>query len=77
MLLTNTQVLRLCKACTNGYSANIKLSKTQLNTIGQLLKISLSLTKNILKPLAKSVLMPLRLKSEAIATYSTIQKNIF
>ena len=77
LLLTNTQVSRLFKAFTNGYSANTKLSKTQLNTIGQLLKTGLSLTKNILKPLAKSVLMPLRLTSAAIATYSTILKNIF
>ena len=35
-LLTNTQVLRLCKALANGSSANIKLSKTQLQKVGQL-----------------------------------------
>ena len=34
-LLTNTQVLRLCKAFANNSSANIKLSKTQLDKIGQ------------------------------------------
>ena len=28
LLLTNTQVLRLCRALTNNSSANIKLSKT-------------------------------------------------
>ena len=29
LLLTNTQVLKLCKAFSNGSSANIKLSKSQ------------------------------------------------
>ena len=35
LLLTNTQVSRLCKAFANNYSANIKLSKTQLHKIVQ------------------------------------------
>ena len=35
LLLTNTQVLRLCKAFPNNSSANIRLSKTQLHKIGQ------------------------------------------
>ena len=30
LLLTNTQILRICKAFANGSSANIKFSKTQL-----------------------------------------------
>ena len=34
-LLTNTQVLKLCKAFANNSSANIKLSKTQLHKIVQ------------------------------------------
>ena len=66
MLLTNTQVSKLCKAFANGSSANIKLSKTQLHKIGQsggflgrplgpLLKTGLPLIGNVLKPLAKSV----------------------
>ena len=69
LLLTNTQVSRLCKAVANNSSANIKLSKTQLHKVGQsrgflgrllvlLLKTGLSLIKNVLKPLAKSVLIP-------------------
>ena len=33
-LLTNTQVSNLRKAFANNYSANIKLSKTQLHKIG-------------------------------------------
>ena len=64
-----TQVSRIGKAFANGSSANINLSKTQLSRIGQLvgflgrfleilLKPGLSLTKNVLKPLVKSVLIP-------------------
>ena len=70
LLLTNRQVFRLRKAFANGLSANIKLSKTQLHNIGQtggflsrllgpLSKTGLPLMKNVLKPLAKSVLIPL------------------
>ena len=33
LLLTNTQVSKLCKAFANGSSANVKLSKTQLHKI--------------------------------------------
>ena len=36
LLLTNTQVSRLCKIFTNNSSANIKLSKTQFHKIGKL-----------------------------------------
>ena len=36
LLLTNTQMSRLCKAFPNDFSANIKLSKAQLHKIGQL-----------------------------------------
>ena len=35
LLLTNTEVLRLCKTFVNGSSANVKLWKTQLHKIGQ------------------------------------------
>ena len=35
LLLTNAQVSKLRTAFVNGSSANIKLSKTQLNKIGQ------------------------------------------
>ena len=35
LLLTNTQVPKLGKAFTNGSSANMKFSKTQLHRIGQ------------------------------------------
>ena len=35
LLLTDTQVLEICKAFTNGSSANIKFSKTQLSKMIQ------------------------------------------
>ena len=88
LLLTNTQVSRLRKAFKNGPSANIKLSKTQLHNIGQsrgflgrllgqLLKTGLLLMKNLLKPLAKSVLIPLQLTVSASATDAAIKKENF
>ena len=88
MLLTNTQVLRLCKAFANGSSANIKVSKTQLYKIrqsrgflgrllGPLLKTDLPLMKNVLKPIAKSVLIPLGLRAAALATDAAIHLKMF
>ena len=85
-LLTNTQVPRLHKAFANNSSANIKLSKTQLYKIRQsggflgrllrpLLKTGLPLMKNVLKPLAKSVLIPLGLT--VAVTDAAIPKKIF
>ena len=88
LLLTNTQVSSLRKAFANGSSANIKLSKTQLHKIGQsggflgrllgpLLKTGLPLMENVLKPLAKSILIPLELTAAAAATDAAIHKNMF
>ena len=84
MLLTNTQVSRLCKAFENNSSANINLSKTWLQKIGQsgrflglLLKAELSLIGNLLKPLAKSVLISLGLTAAASATDAAIHKKMF
>ena len=45
--------------------------------LGPLLKNVLPLSKNSLKSLVKSVLMPLRLTRAASATDAAIQKNIF
>ena len=69
LLLANRQVLNLRKAFANNSSANIKLSKTLLSKmiqsgflstlLGPLLKTGLPLISNIIKPLAKSVLIPL------------------
>ena len=68
-------------------STDIKLSKTLLPKIiqsggflGRLLallpKIGLPLIKNVIKPLAKSVLIPLGLTSAASAADATIHKKI-
>ena len=83
LLLTNTQVSTPRKAFANDSSANMKLSKTQLHKIGQLggflgrllgslLKTGLPLIGNALKPLAKSVLIPLGLTAVASATDAAI-----
>ena len=88
MLLTNTQVSKLRKAFANNSSANIKLSKTQLHKIRQsggflgrlsepLLKSGLPLMKNVYKPLAKSVSIPLGLTAAASATDAAVHKTIF
>ena len=69
LLLTNRQVSNICKAFANNSSIDIKLSKTQLSKmiqsggflgrlLGPSLKTGLPLTKNVSKPLAKSVLIP-------------------
>ena len=86
LLLTNTQVSRLCKAFVINSSANIKLSEIQLDKIGQsggflgrllgpLLKTGLPLSKNVLEPLAKGVLIPLGLIAAVSATYEAIHKK--
>ena len=86
LLLTNTQVSKLCKAFANNSSTNITLSKTQLHKLrqsggflgkrlGPLLKTGLPLTKNVFKLLAKSVLIPLRLTAAASAADAAIQKK--
>ena len=36
LLLTNTQVSKICKAFKNGSTTNIKFSKTQLSKLAQL-----------------------------------------
>ena len=86
LLLTNTQISGIRTASAKGSSANIKLSKNQLHKIGQsgaflgrlwgpLLNSGLPLIGNILKPLAKRFLIPLRLTATASATDATIHKK--
>ena len=86
--MTNTQVSKLRKAFANNSSANIKLSKTQWHKKGQsegflgrllgsLLKTVLPLMRNILKPFAKSVLIPLGLTAAASAADQAIHKKMF
>ena len=88
LLLTNTQVSKLRKAFSNNPSANIELSKPQLHKIeqsggfsgrllGPLLKTGLPLMKNVLKLLAKSVLIPLGLTAAASVTVAAIYKKMF
>ena len=88
LLFTNTQASRLCKVFANNYSANKKLSTTQIHKIGQsegflgrllgsLIKTRLPLIANILKPLAKSVLIPLGLTAAASLTDAAIHKKMF
>ena len=78
LLLTNTQVLRLCKAYANNSSVDIKSSGWFLGKLlGSLLKTDLPLMKSLLKPLAKSVLIPLGLTAAASVTDAAVQNNIF
>ena len=88
LLLTNKPVSKLRKAFANNSSANIKLSKTQLHKTGQsggflgrllgpFLKTGLPLIGNVLKPLAKSILIPLGLTAAASATDAAIHKKMF
>ena len=87
LLLTNRQVSNLRKAFANQSSADVKLSKTQLSKmiqsggflgrlLGSLLKNGLPLIKNVIKPLAKSVLIPLGLTAAASAADAGIHKKI-
>ena len=77
-----------CKAFANNSLPNIKLSKNQLNRIlqsgefldrlfGPQLKTGLSLIGNVLKSLAKSVLMPWGLTAAAAVTNPAIHKKMF
>ena len=82
VLLTNIQVSRLRKYFANNLLADIKLSETQLHKTGQsggffggpLLKTGLPLMKNVFKPLAKIILLPLGLTTAASSTDAAVQK---
>ena len=87
LLLTIRQVADLRKASVNYLSTDIKLSKTQLSKkiqsgeflgrlLGPLLKTGLTLIKNVIKPLAKSVSFPLGLTTAASAADAGIHKKI-
>ena len=86
LLLTNRQVANLRKVFANYLSTDIKLSKTQISKmiqsggflgrrLGPLLKTGLPLIKNVIKPLAKSVLIPLGLTAAASAADAGIHKK--
>ena len=87
LLLTNRQVWNLRKAFANNSSTGIKLLKTQLSKMiqsggflgrlmGPLLKTGLPIIKNVIKPLAKSVLIPLGLTGAASAADAGIHIKI-
>ena len=86
LLLTDRQISSLRKSFANNSSADIKLSKTQLSKmiqsggflgklLGPLLKTGLPLIKSVIKPLAKSVLIPLGLTAAASAADAGIHKK--
>ena len=87
LLLTNRQVSNFCKAFADKSSTDIKLSKTQISKmiqsggflgrlLGPLLKTGLPLIKNVIKPLAKGVLIPLGLIAAASAADAGTHKKI-
>ena len=87
LLLTNRQVANLRKAFANKLSTDTKLSKIQIpkmmqsggflgRLLGPLLKTGLPLIKNVIKPLAKSFLIPLGLTVAAAADVGIHKKNV-
>ena len=86
LFFTNRQVTNLRKTFANYLSTDIKLSKTQLSKmiqsgrflgklLGPLLRTGLPLMKNVIKPLTKSLLIPLGLTAAAAAADARIHKN--
>ena len=87
LLLTNGPVANLRKVFANYLSTDIKLSKPQMSMmiqsegllgrfLGPLLKTRLPLMKNVMKPLAQSVLIPLGLTAAASAEDAGMHKKI-
>ena len=87
LLLTTRQKTKIRNAFNNNTPTDLKLSKTQIDKIiqsggflsrllGPLLKTGLPLIKNVIKPLAKSVLIPLGLTAAASAADAGIYKKI-
>ena len=86
LLLTTRQKTKLRNAFNNNTSTDLKLSKVQISKIFQyggflgrlldpLLKTGLPLIKNVIKPLAKSVLITLVLTAAASAADAGIHKK--
>ena len=86
LLLTTRPTSTLRNAIENNMPTDIKLSKDQISKIiqsggllgkllGPLSKTGLPLIKNIIKPLAKSVSIPLGLTAAASAADAGIQKK--
>ena len=83
---TNRQVANLRKGFTNNSSTDIKSSKSQLSKmiqsgdflglhLGSVLKAGLPLKKNVIKPLAKSAVIPLGLTASASAADAGIHRK--
>ena len=86
LLLTTRQKTKIRNALNNNTSTNIKISNAKIYKItqlggflgksrGALLKTGLPLIKNVIKPLAKSVLIPLELTAAASAADAGIHKK--
>ena len=86
LLLTTRQKTKVRNAFNNNTSTDIKFSKVQINKIiqsggflgkllGPLLKTGLPLIKNVIKPLGKSVLIPLGLTAAASAADAEMHKK--
>ena len=86
LLLTDRQISSLHRSFANNSSIDIKLSKTQWSKmiqsggflsrlLGPLLKTVLPLIKNVIRPLPKSVLIPLGLIPAASAADAGIHKK--
>ena len=86
LLLTTRQTTKLRNSFENNMSTDIKLSRAQIPKIiqsggfigkllGPLLKTGLPLIKNVIKSLARNVLIPLGLTAAASATDAGIQKK--
>ena len=87
LLLTTRQKAKLRNALNNNMSTDFKLPRAQISKIiqsggflgrllGPLLKTGLPLIKNVIKLLARSVLIPLGLTAEASAADAGIHKKI-
>ena len=87
-MLTNRQVSNLRRAFAKHTSTDIKLSKTQSSKmiqsggflgrlLGPLLRTGLTLMKSVIKPLTKSVLVPLGLAAAASSADAGIHKKKF
>ena len=87
LLLTDRQVSSLHKSFASHSSADSRLSKTPLSKmiqsggfpsrlLGPLLKTGLPLMKNVIKPSAESLLIPLGLTASASAADAGIHKKV-
>ena len=86
-LLLTRQKTKVRNAFNNNTSTDLKLSKAQISKIiqssgflgrllGPLLKTGLPLIENVIKPLAKSILIPLGLTAAASTADTGIHKKI-